>query len=276
MVAVTSCDSLYAQLGLPDSPVIVDVRRAEDWEQRAVLVPGARRGDPAHVSQWSSALPRTRAVSLYCVAGGSVSQGVAETLAAMGYLVSILEGGLEEWIGSGHATVRARPDLRAPGASRWVTRERPKIDRLACPWLVRRFIDPDALFFYTPAHQVRHEARALDAQPYDIADVVFSHREERCSFDAFLAEFDLRDPVLDEIANIVRAADTGELAQSPQAPGLLAISLGLSANVADDVLLLEQAMPLYDALYAWCKTARGETHSWPQKTKQPIQWLNAR
>jgi hypothetical protein len=129
---------------------------------------------------------------------------------------------------------------------------------------VRRFIDPSAMFFYTPAHRVRSDADALSAQPYDIADVTFSHRGPRCSFDAFLDEFELHDPVLDRLATIVRAADTGELALSAQAPGLVAISLGLSATIADDHLLLEQAMPMYDALYAWCKVARHETHSWPQ------------
>jgi hypothetical protein len=185
----------------------------------------------------------------------------------MGHPASMLEGGLEAWIRAGYPTVKARPDLSVPGGSKWVTRERPKIDRLACPWLVRRFIDPGAAFFYTPAHLVRSESQALRAEPYDIADVTFSHRGPRCSFDAFLDEFDLHDTVLDQVADIVRAADTGMLAQSREAPGLLAISLGLSANIADDILLLEQAMPLYDALYAWCKKARNETHSWPQKAR---------
>jgi len=115
------------------------------------------------------------------------------------------------------------------------------------------------------AAQLRAEAEALKAEPYDIDDVTFSHRGPQCSFDAFLAEFDLHDPVLDRLADVVRAADTGELAQSPQAPGLLAISLGLSATIADDTLLLEQAMTMYDALYAWCKIAHAETHSWPKK-----------
>jgi hypothetical protein len=159
-----------------------------------------------------------------------------------------------------------RRELRVSGGSRWVTRERPKIDRLACPWLIRRFIDPYALFFYVPAHRVRAEAEALGAEPYDIADVRFSHRGPRCSFDAFLEEFGLDDAVIDAVAKIVRAADTARLEQSREAPGLLAISLGLSAMIADDLLLLEQAMPIYDALYAWCKIARDETHSWPQQT----------
>ena len=266
MVSSVSSDSLYAQLGLPAAPTIVDVRRASAYAELPRAVPGARRGDPEHIAQWAQTLPRGRAVVVYCAHGREVSQSAAQTLTALGFQAAYLDGGIEHWRHAGHATVRVRAELSVPGASRWVTRERPKIDRLACPWLVRRFIDPDALFFYTSAHRVRAEAETLGAQPYDIADVTFSHRGPRCSFDAFLDEFDLHDPILDNVANIVRAADTGELTQSPQAPGLLAISLGLSANVGDDVVLLEQAMPIYDALYAWCKTARHETHSWPKKT----------
>jgi rhodanese-related sulfurtransferase len=265
MPSSLSSSAIFARLGLPDAPVIFDVRQAADYSARPRLIPGALRGDADRVGDWARTLPRTRAVVAYCVHGGKVSCSVADELSAMGYPAFILEGGFEGWIEAGLPTVKARADLNSPGASRWVTRERPKIDRLACPWLVRRFIDPRASFFYTPAHQVRAESQALRAEPYDIADVTFSHRGPRCSFDAFLDEFDLHDPVLDQVANIVRAADTGELAQSREAPGLLAISLGLSANVRDDIVLLEQAMPLYDALYAWCKTARNETHSWPQK-----------
>ncbi len=128
---------------------------------------------------------------------------------------------------------------------------------------MRRFIDPQADFFYVPAPEVRAQAAVLNAQPYDIPDTVFSHRGPLCSFDAFLAEFDLHDPALDALAQIVRAADTGQLATVPQAAGLLAISLGLAANIREDAVLLEAAMPVYDALYAWCKTARMETHNWP-------------
>jgi rhodanese-related sulfurtransferase len=265
MPSSLSSAAIFARLGLPDSPVLFDVREAADFAARQRLIPGALRGDPGKVGEWGRALPRTRAVVAYCKRGGKTSGFVADALNAMGYPAFILEGGIEAWMQADLATVKARTDLNAPGASRWVTRERPKIDRLACPWLVRRFIDPRASFFYTPAHQVRAESQALGAEPYDIADVTFSHRGARCSFDAFLDEFDLHDPVIDQVADIVRAADTGELAQSREAPGLLAISLGLSANVRDDIVLLEQVMPVYDALYAWCKTARNETHSWPQQ-----------
>jgi rhodanese-related sulfurtransferase len=260
-------DAAYAQLGLPDAAIICDVRDDADAAADTHFIPGALREHPDDVVRWAKRLPRTRPVLVYCKQGNQISAFVAEKLTSMGYPASVLEGGLDAWREAGRPTVKARREFNVPGGSRWVTRERPRIDRLACPWLVRRFIDPKAIFFYTPAHQVRIEAQALNAEPYDIADVTFSHRGPRCSFDAFLDEFELHDAVLDQLAEIVRAADTGELARSREAPGLLAISLGMCANVADDLVLLEHAMPMYDALYAWCKKARGQTHSWPQQTQ---------
>jgi hypothetical protein len=140
--------------------------------------------------------------------------------------------------------------------SKWVTRERPKIDRIACPWLIRRFIDARAEFLYVPAGDVRAVAAAEQAIPYDVPDVQFSHRGELCSFDAFIADFALDDPALADLALIVRGADTGKPGLTPQSPGLLAISLGLSANYPDDHAMLEQGMVVYDALYAWIRTTR--------------------
>jgi len=227
------------------------------------MIPGAMRREPTRVSEWLDDLPRTPLTVVCDASGQGAARDVARQIAAGGLPTSVLAHGVSAWLEAGYPTVRIRDDLNTPGRSRWITRERPKIDRLACPWLVRRFIDPEAQFFYTPPHRVRADAKVLGAEPYDITDVTFSHRGPRCSFDAFLDEFDLHDPVIDEVASIVRAADTGALAESREAPGLLAISLGLSANIADDVLLLEQAMPVYDALYAWRKAASHETHSWP-------------
>jgi len=261
-----SPESLYAELGLPGAPAVVDVRNEEDCRAQARIVPGAVRRDPRAIDTWAPLLRRSASIVAYCKAGGEVAQRAIAQLLELGYDARSLKGGLAAWMSAGYPTARLRTDLGTPGGSRWVTRERPKIDRLACPWLIRRFIDPDAQFFYTPSHRVRADAKSLGAEPYDITDVTFSHRGPRCSFDAFLEEFDLHDPVLDDVAQIVRAADTGTLSQSEQAPGLLAISLGLSANVRDDILLLEQAMPLYDALYAWRKKASQETHAWPQST----------
>jgi hypothetical protein len=145
--------------------------------------------------------------------------------------------------------------------TKWVTRERPKIDRIACPWLIRRFIDPRAEFLYVPAAQVLAVAKAEQAIPYDVPDVQFSHRGELCSFDAFLADFAVDDPALAELAPIVRGADTGKPELTPQSPGLLAVSLGLSINYPDDHAMLEHGMIVYDALYAWIRGACAEIHT---------------
>jgi len=152
--------------------------------------------------------------------------------------------------------------------SKWITRERPKIDRIACPWLIRRFIDARAQFLYVPAAQVLALAQAEQAIPYDVPDVQFSHRGELCSFDAFLSDFALGDPALAQLARIVRGADTGKPELTPQSPGLLAVSLGLSLNYPDDHAMLEHGMVVYDALYAWIRGARAEVHSGDLFNKQ--------
>ena len=145
---------------------------------------------------------------------------------------------------------------------KWITRERPKIDRIACPWLIARFVDRDAEFLYVPTNEVREAAGSRDAIPYDIPDVHFSHVGEHCSFDAFIKHFRLRDPALDQLALIVRGADTARLELAPQASGLAAISLGLSRNFADDHEMLKHGMVMYDALYRWCKEGQDELHTW--------------
>lgn len=148
---------------------------------------------------------------------------------------------------------------------KWVTRERPKIDRIACPWLILRFIDAEAEFLYVPAADVLSVAGREDATPYDIPGVEFSHVGELCSFDAFLGKYALDDPALHQLAVIVRGADTSRLDLAPQSAGLFAISLGLSACHADDHEMLKHGLVLYDALYAWCRSCQGETHGWPPK-----------
>jgi hypothetical protein len=160
--------------------------------------------------------------------------------------------------------VRTCPDLGVTGErpSRWITRERPKIDRIACPWLVLRFIDPRAEFYYVPTDQVFAQAQRLNAVPYDIPGAPITHHWELCSFDALLKAFALDLPALWALARIVRGADTTRLSLAPQSAGLLAISLGLSALYADDHAMLNAALPVYDALYAWCRDGKGETHGW--------------
>jgi len=145
----------------------------------------------------------------------------------------------------------------------WVTRERPKIDRIACPWLILRFIDAHAQFRYVPADQVLSVATQTGAIPYDIPGVELTHVGELCSFDAFLEKYQLEDPALSQLATIVRGADTSRLDLAPQSAGLYAISLGLSATITDDHEMLRHGLVMYDALYAWCAKLQNETHAWP-------------
>lgn len=148
---------------------------------------------------------------------------------------------------------------------KWITRERPKIDRIACPWLIARFIDREPEFLYVPAGEVMAQAQRLGAVPYDIPGVEMSHVGELCSFDAFLAKYALDEPALRQLALIVRGADTSRLDLTPQSAGLYAISLGLSQQFSDDHEMLARGLVMYDALYAWCKSCQGETHNWPPK-----------
>ena len=143
---------------------------------------------------------------------------------------------------------------------KWITRERPKIDRIACPWLIMRFIDPESEFLYVPGDQVLKVAAETGAIPYDVPDVELGHVGDFCSFDAFLKKYRLTDPALQRLAAIVRAADTGRPELSPQAHGLLAISLGLSHNFRDDHEQLKIGMLMYDALYSWCQQSPGASH----------------
>ncbi|MDE2089178.1 MAG: chromate resistance protein [Gammaproteobacteria bacterium] len=146
---------------------------------------------------------------------------------------------------------------------RWITRERPKIDRIACPWLISRFIDESPEFLFVPAAEVTKIAASAGAIPYDVPGVELSHVGELCSFDAFLKKYALNDPALQRLAIIIRGADTGRLDLAPQAPGLLAISLGLSRIFSDDHEMLKHGRVIYDALYAWCRDLQQETHGWP-------------
>jgi len=146
---------------------------------------------------------------------------------------------------------------------KWITRERPKIDRIACPWLVARFIDQEPEFLYVPSSDVLSVADETTAIPYDIPGVELTHEGELCSFDAFLKKYQLDDPALRQLALIVRGADTSRLDLTPQSAGLYALSLGLSYDFADDHEMLKHGMVMYDALYAWCKHCQGESHNWP-------------
>ena len=157
------------------------------------------------------------------------------------------------------------PKRTSAGNTLWVTRERPKIDRIACPWLIRRFVDPSAVFMFVPPAEVTAVAEKFAATPFDIEGVYWSHRDKLCTFDVMIEEFGLATPALLQLATIVRAADTARLDLAPEAAGLLAASLGLSRMYGDDLVQLDAGLALYDAFYRWCRDATGETHNWPTK-----------
>jgi rhodanese-related sulfurtransferase len=254
-----SAAELKRQIAGSQPPIVIDVRRGPAFLASREMLGGALRRDPERVAAWAKSLPAASSVVLYCVHGHEVSQHAAAALSRAGVRACYLEGGLEEGWKASEGPLDAKP---ANGSTRWVTRERPKIDRIACPWLISRFVDPGADFLYVPSREVLSAARERDAVPYDVADVHFTHDGELCSFDAFLKHYRLTDPALAELATIVRGADTARLDLAPQAPGLAAISLGLSRNFADDHEMLKHGMVMYDALYTWCKEGKEEVHTW--------------
>jgi rhodanese-related sulfurtransferase len=269
MPATTSVSELAKVLGTPRAPIIVDVRRDEAFKTAQHLLAGAIWRSPQRVEHWRDGLPRNRPLVVYCAHGQEVSQGVAEALDGAGTSASYLTGGFGAWNAQDLPLRRKRAE-EGDRPSQWVTRERPKIDRIACPWLIRRFIDPMATFIYVPADRVMATAQETGATPYDVAGVEFTHEGDRCSFDTFLRIYGIVDPALDRLAAIVRGADTSRHDLTPQCGGLFAISLGLSANFANDHEMLEQGMVMYDALYTWCRSLQAETHNWPPATLKPV------
>jgi rhodanese-related sulfurtransferase len=260
MNASITAAELRSALAASQPPLLIDVRRPPAFRGATDMAAGALRRDPGAVAGWAKTLPRAASVVTYCVHGHEVSQNAAQALRDMGIAARYLEGGLEEGWKAAGGEVSSKPK---ESATRWVTRERPKIDRIACPWLVARFIDPEAAFLYVPPKEVLGTAKAKDAVPYDVPDIHFSHDGEFCSFDTFLRTFRLTgDPALARLAVIVRGADTARLDLAPQSAGLLAVSLGLSRNFSDDHEMLKHGMVMYDALYAWCRDGQDETHTW--------------
>jgi rhodanese-related sulfurtransferase len=251
-----------------DSPLVFDVCKCEDYDVEVRLIPTARWRDHQQTAVWAAEIPDGAKVVVSCVKGMKVSQAAVTELRLMGIDASILKGGMVGWLEAGLPTVAKRGLIgnRQGLESRWVTRVNPKIDRIACPWLISRFLDPSAKFFYVEANQVANAAIELDALPYDIDGVEITHRGETCSFDTLIDLYGIRDTALDRVALIVRGADTARLDLAPEAAGLLAISLGNSHLAgADDHEALERGMAVYDALYAWARFAAGETHNWPAK-----------
>ncbi len=260
-------DTLARTVGTGHSPMLVDLRGDDAFAADAKLIPGSIRRDAARVETWSKDFAGTQVVCI-CRQGHGLSQGAAAWLRHEGIDAVHLAGGFEAWRDAGQLLTQTQPipKRNSEGRSVWVTRERPKVDRIACPWLIRRFVDPGATFLFVAPSEVPAVAEIFGATPFDIEGVFWSHRGETCTFDTMLAEFGLQSAALDRLATIVRGADTARPDLAPQAPGLLAISLGLSQLIDDDLEQLGAGLLIYDALYLWCRDASEETHNWPSKS----------
>lgn len=261
-------DRLARLIGRPDSPLLVDVRAEQDILRDPRLVPGSALYRADDVQAWASPLvEQGRPAVVICQSGGKLSEGGAAWLRHSGVAAETLAGGFEAWAAADLPAVptAAIPPRDAAGRTVWVTRSRPKIDRIACPWLIRRFVDPEAVFLFVAPREVEAVAERFGATPFDIESeqTFFSHRGELCTFDVMVEAFALATAPLLRLATIIRGADTARLDLAPEAPGLLAASLGLSRMYADDLQQLEAGLLLYDAFYRWCRDATEETHNWP-------------
>jgi rhodanese-related sulfurtransferase len=255
---------LSRRIGLPDAPVLIDVCIDDDFNSDPRFIPGAHRRDFRTVSTWAQEYVGKHVV-VYCHKGLKLSQGAAAWLRHAGVQAESLEGGVVAWREARQLMVKTDklPPTGPGGATVWVTRARPKIDRIACPWLIRRFVDPRAVFLFVAPSEVEAVADRFKATAFDIDGVFWSHRGETCTFDTMLTEFGLDGPALGHLARIVRGADTARLDLEPECAGLVAASLGLSRMFKDDLAQLDAAMVLYDAIYRWCRDATDETHNWP-------------
>ncbi len=258
-------EKLARLVGVPHGPALIDVRADEDFAADPRLIPGAVRRSHETVASWAGEFAG-RATIVVCPKGQELSEGVAAWLRHAGASsAELLAGGYAAWTGAGLPLV---PEARLPprdriGRSVWVTRARPKVDRIACPWLIRRFVDPAAVFLYVAASEVRAVAERFAGAPFDIdgEDVLWSHRGELCTFDVMVEEFGLTGfTPLRRLAAIVRGADTARPDLAPEASGLLAVSLGLSRMFDDDLAQLDAAMSIYDALFRWARDAVDERH----------------
>jgi rhodanese-related sulfurtransferase len=261
-----SPEKLARLIGTPRCPALLDVRPDEDFAADPRLIPGAIRRDAASVSDWAPKFVGRSAI-VVCQKGHVLSQGVAAWLRHAGAAADILEGGYQAW---GKADLPLISTAKLPARDRegrtiWVTRSRPKVDRIACPWLIRRFVDPDAVFLFVAPAEVEAVAERFGGAAFDMEGVFWSHRGDRCTFDTLIDELGLATKPLARLAAIVRGADTARLDLVPEAAGLLAASLGLSRLYADDLEQLEAGLALYDAFYRWCRDATDETHTWPSK-----------
>ena len=258
-----SPEKLARLIGTPKAPILIDVRDEDDFPVDPHLIPGSIHCDYRNVVEWADAYAG-RWVVVICQKGLKISEGVAAFLRLAGAQAEILEDGFLAWRAAGLPVVPVArlPGENVSGGTLWVTRARPKIDRIACPWLIRRFVDTQARFLFVSAAEVDAVAEYFGATPFDVEGAFWSHRGEFCSFDTMVEEFGLAFPALKKMATIVRGADTDRLDLEPQAAGLLAVSLGLSRMYSDDLEQLEQGILIYDALYRWARDATDEKHDW--------------
>jgi rhodanese-related sulfurtransferase len=261
-------------MATPQAPQVIDVRRRDIYESVAGLLPASVWREPTALADWIGTLDRARPIVVACKAGKELSQNITAELRAAGYDAAMLAGGQGAWLDAKLPLVdRKTADRLMPkrpstsGSSTWITRRRPKIDRIACPWLISRFIDAGAKFLFVDPDHVEAAALAFGGIPFDIANVEISHEGGHCSFDTLLRLFNLEsEPSLARLALIVRGADTARPDLAPEAAGLHAVSLGLSALAGDDDHgLLRQGFIIYDALFAWLRFAADERHNWPAK-----------
>ena len=255
-------NQLARLIGTPDAPLIVDLRIDEDYAEEPRMIPGSFRHCFRDIDGIAAKAGESH-VALSCHKGRKISQGVMAMLRHRGIEAQVIEGGHLAWIAAGLPVVSCDVARDAAARTVWVTRHRPKIDRIACPWLIRRFVDPNAVFLFVPPRDVAEVADRFGAEPFDVEGVRFSHRGEMCSFDTMLDEFGLAYSALDEMARVIRGADTDRHDLSPQAAGLLALSVGLSRMFRDDSRQLGAGMALYDALFRWARDGMDEGHDWP-------------
>lgn len=255
---------LLRLIGTPDAPIVVDISIDADFDADPLLIPGAFRHPHTDIDGMAARIGDDPCV-IVCQKGIKLSQGVSALLRARGITAEYLKGGNFGWRAETAAPRIPIAAMPAPVAGRtlWVTRHRPKIDRIACPWLIRRFVDRDATFLFVSPAEVTGVAERFGAIPFDIEDTFWSHRGDICTFDTMLDEFALHTEALDRVADVIRAADTNTHHKSPQAAGLLALSVGLSRQYRDDLAQLDAGLPLYDALYRWARDGVDEGHDWP-------------
>ena len=251
-------------VGTSDAPIIVDVRIDTDHASDPRMLPASVRRDYRTVSSWADQFAG-RFVVVVCQRGQQLSQGVAAWLRHAGARAESLEGGFEAWVHGNGLLVRPDhvPQRDDQDRTVWVTRARPKIDRIGCPWLIRRFVDSSAVFLFVAPAEVAGVADRFHATPFDVEGVFWSHRGALCTFDVMVDEFGLHCEARDRLVLIVRGADTAHLDLAPQAAGLLAASLGLSRMHKDDLVQLDAGFSFYDAFYRWARDAIGEEHNRP-------------